>query len=198
MSTHVDTMNYYNTHGDAFYLQTYAVSMHDIYEKFEALLPDAAHILDAGCGSGRDTKYFDAKGYRVDAMDASSVMVAYAKQYTQCAVQQMRFDEIEACSRYDAIWSCASLLHVPKQELPGIIPRFIRALKSGGIWYLSFKYGAHERTKEGRHFSDFTPETLRSLFEPYTQLDVVSFWLSDDRRANRSDKWLNVLFIKTA
>jgi SAM-dependent methyltransferase len=38
-----------------------------VYEPFLTLLPDNSHILDAGCGSGRDSLYFLQNGYKVKA-----------------------------------------------------------------------------------------------------------------------------------
>ncbi|MDN5332320.1 MAG: hypothetical protein PWP45_1545 [Tepidanaerobacteraceae bacterium] len=43
--------------------------MNEIYEFFLKWLPKGTKILDLGCGSGRDTKYFLENGYEVIAVD---------------------------------------------------------------------------------------------------------------------------------
>ena len=58
----MESEEYYNENADDFY-NTCDVDLSDIYIKFEKYLPKKATILDAGCGSGRDSKYFLSKGY---------------------------------------------------------------------------------------------------------------------------------------
>ena len=64
-----NTLDYYNQHTADFVNTTQNVDFHEIQEPFLSFLPAKAKILDFGCGSGRDTKYFIDNGYEVDAMD---------------------------------------------------------------------------------------------------------------------------------
>ena len=52
------TINYYNLNAKKFIENTQNADMHLAQETFLQLLPGSASILDFGCGSGRDTKYF--------------------------------------------------------------------------------------------------------------------------------------------
>ena len=61
------TIDYYDQNAASFIESTQAVDMHLAQDRFLALLPSDSCILDFGCGSGRDTKYFMDKGY-VDDM----------------------------------------------------------------------------------------------------------------------------------
>lgn len=194
----MESTNYYNENADDFFTNTCDVDMSGLYEKFEALLPANAKLLDAGCGSGRDTKHFLSKGYQVNAMDASDEMVKRACAFTGIDVKKAYFEEIEEKDAYDGIWSCASLLHVPKQSIPTIFEKFIAALKPERIWYMSFKYGEDERTKDGRLFNDYTESSLNVLLDEHPQLKLIEMWLTDDRRPDRDDKWLNVIVRKVA
>jgi 2-polyprenyl-3-methyl-5-hydroxy-6-metoxy-1,4-benzoquinol methylase len=72
-------------------------------------------------------------------------MVELARQHTGLPVQLMSFSEIDGKAQYDGIWCCASLLHVPSSELPAVMQKLADALKPGGVWYVSFKYGNGER-----------------------------------------------------
>lgn len=88
--------------------------MSDIYSKFLHHVHSGGHILDAGCGSGRDTKYFIDHGYQVTAIDGSKEMVSAASKLTGLTVQHLQFDEIYCQQEFDGIWACASVLHVKK------------------------------------------------------------------------------------
>jgi 2-polyprenyl-3-methyl-5-hydroxy-6-metoxy-1,4-benzoquinol methylase len=62
--------DYYDDHADQFVRGTLAVDMAELYKPFLEHVPAGGRILDAGCGSGRDTRAFLAQGYEVVAMDA--------------------------------------------------------------------------------------------------------------------------------
>lgn len=190
------TMDYYSQHAETFFSGTVDVDMASLYQPFVAELPAQGRVLDAGCGSGRDSRAFAGLGYDVDAFDASPEMVAMACQHSGLAVRQMRFAEVEAVSRYDGIWCCASLLHVPSAELPDALHRLARALKPGGIWYVSFKYGEGERAKEGRRFTDLNETGLTALVESLAGVQIARMWITEDKRPDRDEIWLNALLSK--
>lgn len=189
-------MDYYSQHAETFFSGTVDVDMASLYQPFVAELPARGRVLDAGCGSGRDSRAFTGLGYDVDAFDASPEMVAMASQHSGLAVRQMRFAEVEAVSRYDGIWCCASLLHVPSAELPDALHRLARALKPGGIWYVSFKYGEGERAKEGRRFTDLNETGLTALVESLADVQIARMWITEDKRPDRDEIWLNALLSK--
>lgn len=192
----MDSTTYYDTNSQEFFDNTFDVDMTLIYSSFENYLDKNATILDAGCGSGRDSKYFLSQGYNVLAIDASKEMVKCASDLTGIKVEQQLFQDISYHSEFDGIWSCASLLHVPKKDIHTVFNKFIQALKLDGIWYMSFKYGEYERTKGNRLFNDYTEDSLSNLVNQYKQLEIVELWLTDDRRPDRDDKWINALVKK--
>lgn len=190
------TINYYQNHAQAFFSDTIGVDMSSLYTPFIAHLAPGACVLDAGCGSGRDARAFVEKGYAVEAFDASSEMVRMATEHSGLHVKQMTFNEVQASQRYDGIWCCASLLHVPAQDLPQAMSSLAQALKPGGVWYVSFKYGDSEREKGGRHFSDLTEEGLNELVAQLKGIRVQSMWTTQDKRPDRTETWLNALLRK--
>ena len=190
------TMTYYQRNAQTFFDATVGVDMTSLYAPFLRLVAPGGCVLDAGCGSGRDAKAFSALGYQVEAFDASAEMVELAAAYTGLPVRQMTFNALEAVGRYDGIWSCASLLHLPQSELPEAMRRLARALKPGGVWYLSFKYGVSEREKEGRHFTDLDEAGLQTLVSPLPQVSIVEQWTTQDKRPDRYEVWLNALLRK--
>lgn len=192
----MDTIKFYDSNAKDFFESTYAVDMLDLYKRFETYLSPNSKILDAGCGSGRDTKYFLDHGHDVVAIDASKEMVKLAKELTKIDVKHMTFQELKYVNEFDAIWSCASLLHIQKSEIPLVFSKFIKALKPEGIWYMSFKMGESEREKDGRLFNDYTEKLLRETLELYAELSVCDIWLTEDRREDRDDKWINAIVKK--
>ncbi|NGF47527.1 class I SAM-dependent methyltransferase [Enterobacter hormaechei] len=190
------TLHYYQNHAQDFFDGTVNVDMTPLYEAFTQHLPHSARVLDAGCGSGRDAKAFNEMGYQVDAFDASSAMVELAKQHTGLPVQLMTFSEIDGKAQYDGIWCCASLLHVPSSGLPAVMQRLADALKPGGIWYVSFKYGNGERVQGERRFTDLNEMELRRLLNNMTEIDIFSQWITKDNRPDRDELWLNAILKK--
>ena len=158
--------------------------------------PDA-YILDFGCGAGRDTKYFLSRGYQVDAIDGSEQLCRIASEYTGIKVRQMLFQELDEKEKYDGIWACASILHLPKKQLHEVLENMYAALKSEGWIYTSFKYGEFEGERNGRYFTDFTTDTFKDFIRDMHGLKIEEHWITGDARPGRGEeKWLNLLLQK--
>ena len=141
MNWEKETLRFYDQNSEEFTAGTLAADMSQARSRFTAHLPPKGIILDLGCGAGRDAKAFLDAGFRVDAVDGSAELCASASAYTGIPVKQMLFSELDACERYDGIWACASILHLPKAELADVIGKIAKALKTGGVLYTSFKIG---------------------------------------------------------
>ncbi|MGN0247075.1 MAG: class I SAM-dependent methyltransferase, partial [Lachnospiraceae bacterium] len=76
------TIDYYNFNAENFIENTQHVDMHLALDRFLDLLDEGAAILDFGCGSGRDTKYFLDQGYQVTATDGSAELCRLASAFT--------------------------------------------------------------------------------------------------------------------
>ena len=171
--------------------------MDSIYEPFLSFLPPGAHILDAGCGSGRDSRAFLERGYEVTALDASEALVELASQHIGRPVLHMSFDQVRFREHFDGVWACASLLHVPERSLPQVLEQLGKALKQGGVMYASFKYGEGESVRAGRLFTDYDEESVSALLRSRPDLGILKVWRTTDLRPGRGDvTWLNVLFRK--
>ena len=140
---------FYNINAKDFYERTVSLDIKNLYEPFLERIEKGAHILDAGCGSGRDTKYFLEQGYKVTAFDGSSEMARLASKLTGQNIKTKMFHEMTEENVYDGIWSCASLLHLPLQDLQHMMQIMNHSLKQGGTFYASFKFGTTERQKDG-------------------------------------------------
>lgn len=192
------TLSYYDKHTKEFIKLTRDVDFKTIQDKFLSYLKDHASILDFGCGSGRDTRYFLDHGYNVTAIDGSKEICIEATKYTGISVKQMLFDELDEENIYDGIWACASILHLPKKNLENVFDKMSKALKKEGIIYTSFKYGDFEGKRKDRYFTDFTQETFTNFIFKIPQLKMKEIWITGDVREGRGDeRWLNIILQKT-
>lgn len=191
------TINYYNKNALDFVISTKNVDFNTIQIKFSEKLSRGAYILDFGCGSGRDTKYFLSQGYQVDAIDGSEEICRLASEYTKIPVRHMLFQELSVSNIYDGIWACSSILHLPYDELKEVLIRMSHALKEDGIVYTSFKYGTFEGERNGRYFTDMTEKKLGRLLGETSVFCMEEQWISTDVRPGREDeKWLNIILRK--
>jgi len=195
---HFNTLDYYNEKTEEFIDATVNVDFLETQDKFLSLLPQGAHILDFGCGSGRDTKYFLDKGFLVTATDGSVELCKFASELSGIEVKQMFFEELSEIETYDGIWACSSILHLPYVELKDVMQKMIRAVKSGGIIYTSFKYGTFEGERNGRYFTDMDEAKFNEFLQNFSDVKLEELWVKGDVRPDRSaEKWLNLILRKS-
>ena len=196
MST-TNTLSYYNINTASFVESTQSVQMTDAWNRFTSKLAPSSLILDFGCGSGRDTKYFLQKGFAVDATDGSSELCAAASKFTGITVKQVLFQDWKSEAKYNGIWACSSILHLNKQELKQVIGNIRDALLPSGIFYTSFKYGNFEGERNGRYFTDLTEASFAELINEVSGFEIIEEWITSDVRPGREEeKWLNVILKK--
>ena len=197
------TLDYYDRNSAKFVSDTVNIAFTGIQDRFLSYLEPGSLILDFGCGSGRDSRYFLSKGFRVEACDGSQEMARIASETAGIPVRRMLFEELSEVERYDGIFACASILHVPYSGLADILVKIERALKKGGTAYISFKYGDFEGERSGRYFTDMNEERLRERLAAAAAigagpgLKIIESWITGDARPGREkEKWLNVILRK--
>ena len=189
-----ETLDFYDKNAETFANGTADIDFSEMQNIFLSELPVGATILDFGCGSGRDTKYFLQKGYNVAALDGSEKLCRIAEEKTGIPVVQMDFNDFDEQDLYDGIWACSSILHLPKQELRSVLIHMEKALHNGGIIYTSFKYGDFSGMRNGRYFTDFAEDSFTTFVEEIGQLVIEKIWITNDVRPGRQDeKWLNTI-----
>lgn len=90
-------------------------------------------------------------------------------------------------------WACASLIHVDKESLPDVLRRTYRLLKTGGVFYASFKEGDGEQVRNGRYFHNATGEGLCALMVAAGFKVIETFNTHDVREGREDEKWVNVI-----
>jgi len=190
MENMINTIDYYDKHAEEYFNNTVNAQMGDCYSRFLRYVKNKAYILDAGCGSGRDSKYFLSQGYSVKSIDGSRELCRLASENVGQEVECVDFLDLAYNDEFDAVWACASLLHVNKNELNKVVNNLHKALKKNGIIYASFKYGKSDRIQGDRYFNDLNENLIKKLFISF---DIKEMWLSDDVRPGRSDRWINII-----
>ncbi len=191
------TLEYYQSRAEEFFDNTAWIDLDDLYQPFLELMPETGIILDAGCGSGRDTRFFIHQSFKVIAFDNSSKMVKLASDFTGLDCLLLSFEEIQFKNKFHGVWACSSLLHVPKNRMLHVLKKLGAALKPAGIMYISFKYGNTEFFRNGRHFSNYDEKSFTALLTKIRELDIIRYWKTSGLRPGRkNEKWLNILLKK--
>lgn len=189
------TLAYYRENAKEYIQETIALGFHHhIRQRFLELLAPDSLILDLGCGSGRDSRFFLDQGHRVMAVDAVDEIAVYASKYLAHPVRVQKAEELDETDTYDGIWACASLLHIPKSRIDKTFNRIIRALKPQGIWYMSFKEGETEfQDYKQRFFNNYSMTLMQQLLEQFPQLRIIDISKSSSLSRGDKQQWLNIL-----
>lgn len=192
-TTQSKTVDYYDIHANQFASDTAHMDFTGRYKPFLKYVKKGGHILDAGCGCGRDVEYFQKQGYEVTAFDASIEMVRIATKITGREISCRTFGDVNEIQQYDGIWANNSLLHLPKKRLFYSIDKLCRALKPGGVLFMSFKKGDFEGFEEGRYYTYMDEETLEEMLKPLEDIERVEAWTE----VEEGHPWLQMIIRKT-
>jgi mutator protein MutT len=192
------TSNYYSSNATAYCEETRAIQVEDLYDRFLIHVKPGGHILDLGCGSGRDSKSFRERGYTVTSMDGNAEIASWAMKYTGHQVEVKNFQDIDYHGEFDGVWASASLLHCPLNQLSDVLLRVSDSLKGEGIAYMSFKWGdATTVDAQGRHFTNLTTEALSGLLKNVPNVKILEVWDSEAMLRAQPQKWVNAIIKKS-
>lgn len=191
-------VGYYDENAQYYSKNTYNTDLSSVYNHFLKHLNQGDLILDIGSGSGRDTKAFMDKGYLVEAIDASTEMARISTQFTGLKTHVKTIEELTDVNKFNGIWACASLLHIPLSNLPGVLNKISHALKNSGYFYSSFKLGHGERiSKDGRFYTDLDIKSMEKLISEAQQLNLVEIWVTGgEGKFKGHGQWLNMIASK--
>lgn len=173
----------------------YPVSKH--MEAFLSLLPAGAVILELGCGAGRDSEFMIARGFDVRPTDGTPEMAEAAERRLGIPVATLLFADLDEKHTCDGIWANACLLHVPRENLPGILSRIHAALKKGGAFHASFKAGETEgRDQFDRYYNYPSERLLRDWYAASGWTDIKITTEMGGGYDGKPTEWLHVIASK--
>jgi len=161
------------------------------------------HILDLGCGPGRDAAEFVNRGYEVTGIDITENFIALASE----AVPEANFfvmDMLELVfqeNMFDGVWASASLLHLKREDIPQAMSEVFRVLKPGGVFRFTLKKGVAERTEEdfrldnGKRFFSFLQRDEVEHFIKETGFEILRIYESTSYKGPKPLEWIDA-FVK--
>ncbi len=191
-----ETIACYDATAEVFAARTMALRLHGL-EPFRAALPTGALVLDLGCGPGRDCRWLHELGLRTVGLDLSAGLLELARRHhpegawARGDMRRLPFRD----AAFDGLWFCASLLHIPSAQAPGVLAEARRVCRQGAPLHLAVQRGDGERwfpheSGTGRRFFCFwQADELRVAIET-AGFAVGAIDTSPDSRPGL--EWLNV------
>lgn len=118
--------NYYEENATKYIESTISCDMSSLYSFFEKYIHRNGTILDLGFGSGRDSLHFRKQGYEIYGVDPSLSFCKHLDEIGFTHVYHLKAQDINFREKFDGIWACTSLLHIPSSKLN---PVFKKCLK---------------------------------------------------------------------
>ena len=188
------TIDYYDRNAGEYFARTSDVIFDEIYSRFLRYIPDGGRIMDLGCGSGRDVKWFRDHGYEAYGLDASRELVSKASDEYDIPVFTGLIEEWTTATPFDGVWCCASLMHLDDSALERFFVNLKYNLKTGGVLFMSVKSCIETGLDEqGRYLRNFTEEDVREIINRHSELEVRELWYTEDKLARDTFKWMNVI-----
>lgn len=192
----MSTLTYYNNNAYEYFNTTKMISLDNLYSIFLNYITTKGKILDFGCGSGRDSKYFKDKGYDVYLLDGSINLANIVETELGLKVKVQDFNDFDEKDKYDGVWACASLLHVKKENISNIILKIKNSIHDDGVIYISMKDGVGEETDNfGRYYNYVNEKEFEELLKPL-HLKVDKYIKTNQRKDDSKNIIWHNFFIK--
>ena len=187
------TISYYNINAKEYSVEVNKGDMFNNILKFLNYINKNSSIIDIGCGSGRDLKFFKQKGYQAFGIDASKELCKIASDYSKCPVECVDFISWKSKQKFDAFWANASLIHLKKEEIINFFASKFIYLKKGGIIYFSMKKNIKDGyDNKGRYFTSFSEDLLESILNVLPKATIMERWTNCDN-LGRNIKWESII-----
>jgi SAM-dependent methyltransferase len=149
------TLAHYDARAEQFWEGT---RDHDVSQNLDALLRHIRgtppfHVLDFGCGPGRDLIALRARGHEPVGLDGSAAFAAMARTNSGCEVWHQDFLALDLpAGHFDGAFANASLFHVPRSALPRVLAELHATLKPEGVLFASNPRGDNVEGWSGERY----------------------------------------------
>lgn len=107
-------------------------------ERFLALLPSRAHLLDAGCGTGKYWPLLLQDRHSLLGIDQSGGMLRRSQaKFPAVPVEKLGVQELSSQDTFDGIVCVDAMENVFPEDWPHVLQNFYRALKPHGLLYFT-------------------------------------------------------------
>lgn len=173
-------------------VQTVQGPMKEWLDASVAGLPLDAQILELGSGFGRDAKYLQSKGYKLNCSDATKSFITILKA-RGFNTRELNIITDDIVGEYDSVIANAVLLHFTNDEVEVVLNKIHDALKPSGRFSFTLIEGKGDTWTDSklglpRYFNYWDELEVRSLLEAtgYHHIIIKSIGKPDDK------KWLMV------
>lgn len=196
-----DTIEWYDKNSNKYAESAEKSPPTEMIIEFMSKLPKSPSILDAGCGSGRDSRLLKKEGAKVVGIDISKGLLNEARKRSS-EIEYM-IGDITAIpfsnNTFDGVWSHASLVHLEKiEDAEKAIHEFNRVLRTDGILHIFTKKQEGDNktdvvsdslSNHDRFFRYYTESELRNLVETagFTDIDIK---LAPDPHGRKEVTWI--------
>ncbi len=189
--------DYYETNATEYHASTVGIDPSSFLEPLTQRLAPGATILDVGCGSGRDLRWFRERGFRPTGLERSPSLAALARAHSGCPVIEADFETHDFPGlSFDALVLVGALVHIPHDRLEQILENILQALRPAGHALMTLKEGRDlTETAPARVFYLWQDPDLRAIFGR-RNLTVVDFSRQVSKLRD-TDIWLGYVLQKT-
>jgi len=190
-------IDYYEQNYLEYHASTLGIDPSSFLAPLAQRLAPAATILDVGCGSGRDMRWFRERGFRPTGLERSPSLAELARAHSGCPVIEADFETRDFSDlSFDALVLVGALVHIPHGRLRQVLEHIIESLIPGGHALITLKEGLElTETSHGRTFYLWQDPDLRSVFADLN-LTVVEF-SRDISKVRDTDIWLGYVLKKS-
>lgn len=148
------TIDFYNHEAEKIARRHESLTPHRIYDLAKKYFHSERHVLDVGCGMGRDTFWLSQNGFPAIGVDASEGMINEArKRFPDLKFIIASLPEMYVGARFDNILCSAVLMHIPSTSLEESLYSLVETLSLNGRMVLSFR--SRNNDEDERLFEDY-------------------------------------------
>ena len=169
---------------------------HDVSQNIAALLraiktEPPFHILDFGCGPGRDLQSLTKLGHLATGLEGSQQAAQIARTNSACEVLVQDFFNLDLPeSTFDGIFANASLFHIPNKLLPKVLDNLWACLKPHGILFSSNPRGNNEEAWYGDRFGSYHDLEAWRSFMTNAKFNEIEYYYRPIELPFEQQHWL--------